>query len=128
MNMLKKFVKPFIWQTLCEALTDRYELLGNRVSTKMQFWRVVYFCFLGPHPWHTEVPRLRVHSELHLPAYTIATAMQDPSRVCDLTHSSWQRQILNLPSEARDKTCVLLDTSWVHYCCAIMGTLKENSS
>ena len=33
--------------------------------------------------------------ELQLPAYTTATAMWDPSHVCDLQHSSQQRQILN---------------------------------
>ena len=31
-----------------------------------------------------------VQSELKLPAYTTATAMQDPSHVWDLHHSSWQ--------------------------------------
>ena len=31
--------------------------------------------------WHMEVPRLRVELELQLPAYTTATATQDPSRV-----------------------------------------------
>ena len=36
------------------------------------------------------------------PAYTTATAMQDPSHVCDLYHSSWQHQTLNPLSEARD--------------------------
>ena len=46
--------------------------------------------FLGPHPWHMEVLRLGVESELWLPAYTTATAMQDPSWVCDLHHSSRQ--------------------------------------
>ena len=45
------------------------------------------FCFLGPHLQHMEVPRLRAKSEPHLPAYTIATAMQDPSCVCNLDHS-----------------------------------------
>ena len=40
--------------------------------------------FLGPHLWHMEVPRLGVQSELQLPAYTTATAMPDPSRVCNL--------------------------------------------
>ena len=30
-----------------------------------------------------------------------------------LHHSSQQRQILNLLSEARDQTCVFTDTSWV---------------
>ena len=27
------------------------------------------FCFLGPHPWQMQVPRLGVESELQLPAY-----------------------------------------------------------
>ena len=58
--------------------------------------------FLGLHPQHMEVPRLRVHSELLLPAYTRATAMPDLSRICDLHHSEWQRQILNPLSKARD--------------------------
>ena len=37
-----------------------------------------FFCFLGLHPRHMEVPRLGVKSELQLPACTIATAMPDP--------------------------------------------------
>ena len=43
-----------------------------------------------------EVPRLGVELELQLPAYTTATATQDLSHVCNLYHSSWQYQILNL--------------------------------
>ena len=43
------------------------------------------FCFLGTHPWHMEVPRLGVKSELQLPAYATATAIQDPSFICNLT-------------------------------------------
>ena len=46
-----------------------------------------FFKFLGPHPWHMEVPRLGVKTELQLPAFARATAMQDPSRICDLHHS-----------------------------------------
>ena len=42
-----------------------------------------------------EVPRLGVESELQLPAYITATAMQDPSRISDVHHSLWQSQILN---------------------------------
>ena len=34
----------------------------------------------------------------------------------DLHHSSRQQWILNPLSEARDSTCILMDTSWVHYC------------
>ena len=49
-----------------------------------------------------EVPRLRVKSELLLPASTTAAATSDPSHVCDLHRSSWQRRILDLLSEARD--------------------------
>ena len=62
------------------------------------------FCLLGPHPWHMEVPRLGVQSELLLPAYTMATAIPDLSRGCHLHHSSRQCQILNPLSEARDRT------------------------
>ena len=49
-----------------------------------------------------EVPRLGVKSELQLLTYTTATATWDPSRGCDLYHSSWQHRILNPPSEAKD--------------------------
>ena len=68
------------------------------------------FVFLGPYPWHVEVPRL---GELQLPAYTTVTAVLDPSLVCNLHHSSWPRQILNPLSEARDRTCILTDTSFL---------------
>ena len=69
--------------------------------------------------WHMEGPRLGVEWELQLPAYITATAtttaIRDLSRDCKLHHSSWQSQILNPPSEARDGTCILEDTSRVHY-------------
>ena len=73
------------------------------------------FVFSGPHPQHMEIPRLGVQSEL--PAYTTAPAraMPDPSRVCNLHHSSWQRQILNPLSEAMGQTCVLMNTSQIYF-------------
>ena len=55
-----------------------------------------------------EVPKLRDKSKLQLPAYTTAAAMQDPSHVCNLHHSSRQCSILNPLSKARDQTCVLM--------------------
>ena len=58
---------------------------------------------------------LGVQSELQLPAYATATAMPDLSRICDLCHSSSQWQILDPLSGARDRTCILMDTSWVHF-------------
>ena len=72
-----------------------------------------------------EVPRLGVESALQPPAYTTATATQDPSRVCDLHHSSWPRRILNPRSEARDRPRILMDTSWIRFHWAAMGTSKE---
>ena len=69
-----------------------------------------------------EVPRLGVQLELQFPAYTTVTAMQDLSCICNLHHSSWQPQILNLLSEARDGTCNLKVPSQIHFCCATMGT------
>ena len=47
--------------------------------------------------------------------YATVTAMQDLSRVCDLHHSLWQCQILNPLSKTRDQTCILMETSQVHY-------------
>ena len=60
-----------------------------------------------------EVPWLGVELELQLPAYTTATATQDPSHVCDLHHSSRQRQTLNPLSKARGRTHSLMDPSQV---------------
>ena len=42
---------------------------------------IIMFCFIGPHPWNTEVPRLGVELELQLLAYSTVIAMQDLSRV-----------------------------------------------
>ena len=77
------------------------------------FYFILPFCILGPHPWHMEVPRLGVKWELQLPAYTTATATQEPSHVCDLHCSSQQHQIFNPLSEVRDGTCILMDTGQV---------------
>ena len=68
------------------------------------------------------VPGLGVQSELQLSVYTTATATWGPSGVCDLYHSSRQCQILNPLREARDRTCVLMDTSQIRFCWATMGT------
>ena len=65
---------------------------------------VLFVGFKGLHLRHMEVPRLGVKLELQLPAYTTATAAQDPSRICHLYHSSGQCWILNPLSEARDPT------------------------
>ena len=82
---------------------------GRRLSRAKQS-EVLFFCG-GRHTLKRktmDVPSLSVKSEPQLPAYTTARATLDPSRVCDLHHSSWQRQILNPLSRARDRTCILM--------------------
>ena len=92
----------------------------NKLMTKYNTF--FFFCFLlGPHLWHMEVPRLEVELELQLPAYTTATAISDPNHICDLHCSAWQCWILNPLSEARNRTCVLMDTSQIHFHWAMTG-------
>ena len=69
-----------------------------------------------------EVPKLGVQSELQLPAYTTATATPDLNHVCDLHHSSQQRRIPNLLSEARDRMHNLMVPSPVRFHCVMIGT------
>ena len=61
------------------------------------------------------VPRLRVETELQLPAYATVTAMPDLSCVFHLQHSSLQCQILNPLNKAREQTYILMITSQVHF-------------
>ena len=75
-----------------------------------------FFLILRLHLQHMEVSRLGVELELHRPACATAVATQDPSSFCDLHHSSRQRQILNMLSEARDQTCVLMYASQLRFC------------
>ena len=46
----------------------------------------------------------------------------ESKQVCNLHHISQQCWILNPLSKNRDRTRVLMDTSWVHYPWAMMGT------
>ena len=99
-----------------------YPLHSDDKPIYIEFWILVtththtqFFVFAGPRQQHMEVPRLGVELELQLLACTTATATLDPSCICEPDHSSWQRNILNPLSEARDRTRVLMDTSQVHW-------------
>ena len=46
--------------------------LSHLISGCKHFFLFLFFCFLGPHVWHVEVPRLGVKLELLLLAYTTA--------------------------------------------------------
>ena len=86
-----------------------------------------FFSFLfRATPMAYRIPRLRVELELP-PAYSTATEMPDPSRVCDVHHSSQPPRIFNLLIKARNRTCVLMDTSQICFCWATMGTQKRLS-
>ena len=62
----------------------------------------VLFVCLGPHLQRMEAPRLEVELKLQLLAYTPATAMRDPSHICNLHYSSRQHGIFNPQRKARD--------------------------
>jgi len=48
--------------------------------------------------------------------------MPDLSHICDLHHSSWQRQILKPLSKARDQMCNFMVPSWIRFRCTTMET------
>ena len=87
-----------------------------------EFILFLFPSFLGPHLWHMDVPRLGVEWELQLLAYTAATAMPDPSHLCDPHRSSQHCQILSPWSRARDRTHIFMDTGQIHFHWATTGT------
>ena len=91
-----------VYYCFASILDKETDSLCALLHVVLCFFFFFLFVFLGPHLWHIEVPRLGVKSELELLAYTTATATPDPSCIFDLHHNSWQCQILNPLSEARD--------------------------
>ena len=104
-------------------------LLYSKVTQLYSTHFFVFFFFLGPHPWHMEVLRLgegaNWSNSCRPTATATATAMPYPSCICDLYHSSRQCRILNPLSEAKDRTCVLIDTNQICFHWAKMGTPKH---
>ena len=105
--ILLRFVLWFMVYSIQECVLWVLEALGG-----CNF--MVFFCFLGLHLRHMDVPKLGVESELWMPAYVTAT--QDPSLVCELHHSSRQSWILNPLGEARDQTHNLVVPSQICFC------------
>ena len=71
---------------------------------KTYFFFFFFFCLFRATPQHMKIPSLGVKWELQLLASTTASAIWNPSHVCDLHHSSRQYCILSPLSEARDQT------------------------
>ena len=87
------------------------------VLFQMKFYLLIFRAGLQP----LEVPRLGVELELQLAAHTTATAMPDPSRVCDLRHSS--RQCRTLTRQTRPG--VEPATSWRRFCVGSVSTVPQ---
>ena len=86
-------------------------ILFHILLTAIIYFFIFIFCCLGLQLRHMEFPSPGVKTELQLPATT--TAAWDTSHICNLYHSSPQCPILTPLSKARDRTCILMDTSWV---------------
>ena len=111
-----KFPLRFCEPSIC-SLGSYFSSINPPTSLLILFsnlmMMIIFLNFSGLHLQHTDVPILGAESELQLPAYTTATATQDPSHSCDLHHSSRQYLILNPLSEARDRTHIFMDASRV---------------
>ena len=94
---------------------------------------VCFFDFSGLLLRHMEVPRLGVELELQLPANTTATATSDPSRICDLHHSSigslthWGKPGIELTSSWILGGFVIAEPPWELPPLSFLGTLLHNA-
>ena len=71
------------------------------------------FCFLGPHPWHMEVPRLRVKSKLQLLAYATSQPCQIWAGSVTYTTACGNAGSLTPWVGSRDWTHIFTDTTSV---------------
>ena len=112
MGSLTHWARPGIEPMSPWLLVRFFDCWARMGTPRMEFLFLFlfFFCFLGPHPWHMEVPRPGVKSELQLLAYT--TAMQDLSRACLWPTLQFMATLDPDPrSEARDRSLILTDTS-----------------
>ena len=101
-------------QPKCPPIEEWIKKMWYTMEYHSAIKNVLFFvCFLGPCSRHMEVARLEVELELQLPATAMVTATWDLSYVSNVQHSSWQCQTLNPLSEAKGRTCILMDTTWV---------------
>ena len=83
-----------------KAIPDRY--IQDPIVSMNLFIYLFIFAYSAPDLHHMEVPSPGTESKPQLLTYATVTATWDLSHICDLHLSSWQRQILNPLSEARD--------------------------
>ena len=95
------------------------------LSSKLKTFRLCLFILSGlTLKKSKEVPMLGVKLELQLLVYTTVTVMWDKTCICNLQHSSWQHQVPNTLSKAKDQTRILKDASQFHFLCATRELLR----
>ena len=94
-------------------------------KSSIQAFFFFFFWFLELHLQHMEASRLGQGANQSCSSQPTPT--RDLNRICDLYHSSWQCQILNLLSKTRDRTCNLIVPSQIHFPGTMMGTPAAES-
>ena len=88
-----------------------------------QHWIFVLLCLFfraAPLAYRSSWARGRIRAAI-ASLHHSHSKTQDPSRICDLHHSSWQGRILNPLNKTRDRTCNLMVPSRVRFHCATTG-------
>ena len=85
------------WPASSHQDVQRCERQAVKVVKSLLFVLSVFFVFSGLHPWHMEVPRLGVESELQPPAYTTAT-QQRRTQTAFATYTTSQGNASSLTS------------------------------
>ena len=104
----------------CNLTIDKYSLFRIVMFIFLLF--IFYFCLFRAAPMAYGSSQVRGHIGAIAADLYHNHGMPDPSHVCNLHHSSQQCWILDPLIEARDRICVLMDTSQDHYHWATMGT------
>ena len=101
---------------------------GNLILPRLTALKIFIFVFFfRATPAALGSSQLGSNLSGQLRSYATATATWEPRCVGDLHYSSQQCRLLNPLSEARDWTCILMDTCQVHYYQAMTGTPKDAS-
>ena len=88
-------------------------------NLEYQYDLFIYFAFRAtPSTYGSSLARSRNGAAAASLHHSHNNARSEPC----LRPSPQQRQILNQLSEARDRTCIFMDTSWVLFCWATTGT------
>ena len=105
------------WKVLSHR-SSSWERSTIKLLVRRQSYLFIYFCFFRA------TSAAYGGSQVRGRIGAAATEGWDPSHVCDLHHSSRQRQIFNPVSEARGRTCVLTDTNQTRCSWAMRAFLK----